>query len=143
MVKISKQACKSSNLHDRGANVGTTRNEIGKIRGPSHLFKMSGFPLLPFLIHFRFSPAHSLPVFFLSCLIARSPRQGGCRRCWLLSLPLFVACCSEGASPGGCSVRPGQTLGRRYGGVFGENTRFFVYIDILGVTGHEQLGIRP
>ena len=56
--------------------------------------------------------------FFLSCLIARSSRQGECRRCWLFSLSLFVACYSENASSGGCSVRPGQTLGRRYGGVF-------------------------
>ena len=85
-----------SNLLDRGANAGTTRNEIGPSRGPNHLFKVPGCPSLPFLIHFRFSPTHPRPFLFSLSPHARSLRQGGCRRCWLPSWPLFVACCSEG-----------------------------------------------
>ena len=44
---------KFSNLLDRGANAGTTRNEKGQSTDSSHLFNVPGFPFLPFLIHFR------------------------------------------------------------------------------------------
>ena len=46
-----------------------------------------------------------------------------------------------GALPGGYSVRPGQPLGRRKEGVFGENTRFFLYIVNLRHTALAQLSV--
>ena len=52
---------------------------------------------------------------FLDRLRRHGDGVWACGRCWycyLRSWPLVVACCSEGAWPGGCSVRPGQTLGR-------------------------------
>ena len=58
-----------SNVEDRDANAGTTQNEIGQIGDLSHLFKVSDFSLLSFLIHSRFSLFHSLLSFsFLSLL---------------------------------------------------------------------------
>ena len=43
-----------SNLLDRGANAGTTRNEKEQNTNFSHLFKMSDSSIFFFLIHFRF-----------------------------------------------------------------------------------------
>ena len=65
-------------MPDRGANAVATRNEKGQSTDSSHLFKVPDFPFLLFLIHFRFSSAHPLPVFlfFRFCLRARSHRPG-------------------------------------------------------------------
>ena len=76
LVKVSRELARQGH---RGANAGTPRNDIGQVRGPSHLFNVPGSPLLPLFIHSRFSRTHSLSFSFFLCFIARSLRQGGRR----------------------------------------------------------------
>ena len=129
-----------SNLLDRGANAETTRNEKGQSTDFSHLFKMPDFPFLFFLIHFRFSSAHSLPVFlFFFVFVSLLDRIDLKRLSTLLAAQLVSFHCSAARE----ILRQTATACDRvkhsvdeFDDVFGENIRFFdVYRDI-GVTGH-------
>ena len=74
--------------------------KLGEAGTPAIYLRCLVSLLPPFLIHFRFPPTHLLSL--LRCPIAYI--GWGCRRCWLPSLPLFVACCLEGVLLVGCSV---------------------------------------
>ena len=98
---------------DRGANVvTTTRNEIGNHRESSHVLKVVALPFLCFSSSFVFAffPPGFCFVFLFLRGISPVAQRGGCRRWWLPSWPLFVACCLEGVASGSSSVRAGQTL---------------------------------
>ena len=120
-----------SNLLDRGANAGTTRNEKGQSTDSSHLFKVPGSPFLPFLIHFCFSPALPLPVlFFFSFVFASEPGRIDLGRLLALlaaqlpSLPLSMPAARRALRQAATACDRVKHSVEGYGGIFGETTGF-------------------
>ena len=118
--------------------------KLKQIRDPSHLFKMSDFPLLLFLIQFRFSPSHPLP--FFSSVFAPLPDRLNkesvetfvdCSVC-LFFVNLWLGKMLPSDETATCESN--QTRDRRYGDVFlNESIRFSMYIEIFGLTEHWHL----
>ena len=102
---------------------------------------MPEFPFLPFLSHFRFSPTSPLPVFLFSQFslgpVARPHRSERVSTLLTAQPASFRDLLLDGAlRQTAAACDPAKHSVDRYGGIFGENTRFSVYTRYFGVTGH-------
>lgn len=113
-----------SSLQDRSAKAETRETRIGTA-GPPAMYlrwRISQFLSLQF-ISVVFLSSESAACFFLSYFIAPSPRQGACRRRWLPSLPLYIACYLAGRFARRLQRAVGATHTERYASIIESSKR--------------------
>ena len=110
-MSLSAYLDRFSNLQDRGANAGTSEMSTGRLGPPATYLRWTASLFFPpqFLSLFSLPPASFS---FCLCPSARSPRQGGCRRCWLPSLPLSWPVARRALRQAAAACDRAQTLGR-------------------------------
>ena len=115
---------------------GRSETRLGNAGAPATYLRCLDSPFFPSSFIFAFLPP-ALCLFSFLCPVARSHRSGGVSALLAAQPAPFRGLLLDGVlrqTAAACDRAKHSVDG--YGGVFGENTRFSVYIRYFGVTGH-------